>query len=524
MSSNSKHYYCPECDQQLNDNSRWCISCQQRHFEENFDNWTTGDKDIDEFIKETQLKADDADQYLEWIPFSAFINVTKSDISEAGSLFTANWVRGPADTWDPNEGELIAKRNLVKVALLFIGNSPKLFLKELKIHYNGRTRNGLIMRLFGVTRESVTNNLMMVAETVEWDLRHYVSHHFTRLTWQNKIAILYNVVCSLEIQKNGLQQLQNDFSTDYKTVKSHIEIPLNELGLGDSKDLIPVIGYYRYDLLPFISPEIIGGEKYSSKVDIYTFGMLMWEFSSNRPPFYDRPHDAKLFNDIFEGLRPKQRDDCPECYSDLMQLCWSTNPNQRPNVSDLVKCFSDWHLLDKDKEQFINSEQKRIKRVLAKGLNPDPGRMAAPPKVHPQAIYTSRLLKFPALPIPKNTQKTLPKRANSYNDSDNGRTQMSTKDLASILIRDESFFSTAALMQRRSAYPEPEVEPEDEDALKQYELSIPNDLDCETPDHKDYKQSPLELNVESINISQDDSATNGVSTNGATCASPTSIE
>ncbi|CAG8780611.1 14306_t:CDS:2, partial [Gigaspora margarita] len=102
---------------------------------------------------------------------------------------------------------------------------------------------------------------------------------------------------------------------------------------------------------------------------------------------------------------------------------------------------------------------------------------------------------------------------------DNGRTQMSTKDLASILIRDET-----ALMQRRSAYPEPEVEPEDEDALKQYELSIPNDLDCETPDHKDYKQSPLELNVESINISQDDSATNGVSTNGATCTSPTSIE
>ncbi|CAG8795919.1 28872_t:CDS:1, partial [Dentiscutata erythropus] len=93
MNSNSKHYYCPECDQQLNDNSRWCKSCQQRHFEENFDNWTSGDNDIDEFIKETQMKADDADQYLEWIPFSAFINVTKSDISEAGSLFTANWVR-----------------------------------------------------------------------------------------------------------------------------------------------------------------------------------------------------------------------------------------------------------------------------------------------------------------------------------------------------------------------------------------------------------------------------------------------
>src|SRR5256885_517855 len=120
------------------------------------------------------------------------------------------------------------------------------------------------MRLFGVTRESVTNNLMMVAETVEWDLRHYVSHHFTRLSWQNKIAILYTITCALENQKIGLQQ-QNDYISANKTIKSHIEIPLNELGLGDSKDLIPVIGYYRYDLLPFIAPEIIGGEKYSIK-------------------------------------------------------------------------------------------------------------------------------------------------------------------------------------------------------------------------------------------------------------------
>ncbi|CAG8440917.1 7756_t:CDS:2 [Scutellospora calospora] len=447
--SNSSRHYCPECDQQLNDNSWWCKPCQQRHFEENFDNWTSGDKDIDDFIKETQLKAEEADQYLEWIPFSAFINVNKSDISEAGSLFTANWVRGPTDTWDPNEGELTAKRSLLK----------------LKIHYHGRTLNGLIMRLFGVTRESVTNNLMMVAETVEWDLRHYVSHHFTRLSWQNKIAILYTITCALENQKIGLQQ-QNDYISANKTIKSHIEIPLNELGLGDSKDLIP------------------------------------------------------LFNEIFEGLRPKQRDDVPDCYSDLMQLCWSRYPNERPTISDLAKRFSEWHLFSVDKEQFINAEQKRIRRVLAKGLNPDPGRMAAPPKVHPQAIYTSRLLKFPALPIPKNSQRNLPKRANSYNDSNNGRTQMSTKDLASILIRDESFFSTAALMQRRSAYPEPEIEPEDEDTLKQYELSIPNNLDsddCETPDDKNDKLPLSEL--KSISLSDND-----YSANGTECTSSTDIE
>lgn len=126
----SSRHYCPECDQRLGDNTWWCKSCQQRHFKENFDNWTTGDKYIDDFIKQTQVEAEECDQYLEWIPFSAFINVNKSEISEVGTLFSANWIKGPSDTWDPVEGEYVSKRSLLKVALTSLGSSPSLFLKE----------------------------------------------------------------------------------------------------------------------------------------------------------------------------------------------------------------------------------------------------------------------------------------------------------------------------------------------------------------------------------------------------------
>ncbi|PKC04962.1 hypothetical protein RhiirA5_361850, partial [Rhizophagus irregularis] len=103
--------------------------------------------------------------------------------------------------------------------------------------------------------------------------------------------------------------------------------------------------------------------------------------------------------------------------------------------------------------------------------------MVAPPKIHPQAIYTSRLLKFPALPIPRNSPIPTPRRSQSHSEHDYGRTQMSSQDLAAILIRDESFFSTALLMQRRSVFPEEEPEPEDEDILKQYEFSIPYNIE-----------------------------------------------
>jgi hypothetical protein len=128
----TRNNYCTECDRCLN-TSYWCKSCQSTQFEENFDNWTTGDKGIDYFIKETQLNANSCTEYLEWIPFNSFIGVSKYDVAEVGTVYTANWKRGPRDCWDDNEKNYVEKKELIKVALLSLGNSPSLFLKEVRI-------------------------------------------------------------------------------------------------------------------------------------------------------------------------------------------------------------------------------------------------------------------------------------------------------------------------------------------------------------------------------------------------------
>ena len=49
---------CKECKQLNTDNMGWCQqSCNAKRFQQNFQNWTSGNHDIDKFIQKTQLKA-----------------------------------------------------------------------------------------------------------------------------------------------------------------------------------------------------------------------------------------------------------------------------------------------------------------------------------------------------------------------------------------------------------------------------------------------------------------------------------
>src|SRR3954471_7946959 len=49
---------CKKCKQPKS-NYDWCQSCNTKHFQQNFKNWTSGNHNIDEFIQKAQLKAKD---------------------------------------------------------------------------------------------------------------------------------------------------------------------------------------------------------------------------------------------------------------------------------------------------------------------------------------------------------------------------------------------------------------------------------------------------------------------------------
>src|SRR2546421_621075 len=146
-----------------------------------------------------------------------------------------------------------------------------------------------------------------------------------------------------------------------------------------------------FGVIPYLAPEVLSKKPYTRESDIYSFGMIMWEFTTGRKPFHDRPHNSVLISDILKGERPQITDDTPEFYAELMKRCWDHNPENRPTAKEIYFCFREYYQSDitEEKEEIIKSAEVKRQEIIEsdKFLSEIKNY-----KHHPESFYTSRLL------------------------------------------------------------------------------------------------------------------------------------
>ena len=144
-----------------------------------------------------------------------------------------------------------------------------------------------------------------------------------------------------------------------------------------------------YGVIPYLAPEVLSGESHIKESDIYSFGMIMWEFTTGRKPFHDRPHDSYLIMDILAGKRPKITNDTPEFYVELMKRCWDHNPENRPTAREIEDSLWEYNQgnIDrtKEKEKIIELAETKRQQIIKISDTKNY-------KHHPKSFYTSRLL------------------------------------------------------------------------------------------------------------------------------------
>ena len=119
---------CIECNQK-NTQLDWCKACNAKHFQQNFENWTSGNVDIDKFIQDAQLSANSNDKVLEWIPYDKFHNIEYVAKGGFGKVYRAKWIDGYIHHWD-NENKSWKRDDPNEfVALKSLNNSENVTLE-----------------------------------------------------------------------------------------------------------------------------------------------------------------------------------------------------------------------------------------------------------------------------------------------------------------------------------------------------------------------------------------------------------
>ncbi|CAG8618040.1 4586_t:CDS:2 [Dentiscutata erythropus] len=184
----------------------WCKPCDTKKLKENFGNWTSGNDDLDNFIRETQMNASTPYDYMKWIPFENFSDLKFVAKGGFGSVFSAQ------------------SNGLGKVALKFLDNSENLtkdFLNELRAHHRCSLVSNGIVDCFGVSKDPKTNRYVMVLRYAEQrDLRLYLTQYFAELSWDRKIELFDLIAKGLqEIHSHGYVHRDFHRAHDYSLAR-----------------------------------------------------------------------------------------------------------------------------------------------------------------------------------------------------------------------------------------------------------------------------------------------------------------
>lgn len=109
-------------------------------------------------------------------------------------------------------------------------------------------------------------------------------------------------------------------------------------------------GTYRW-----MAPEMIKEKHHTRKVDVYSFGIVLWELLTALTPFDSMTPEQAAFAVCQKNARPPLPSTCPVAFRRLIKRCWSSNPNKRPHFDEIVDILEDYAAsLEQDPEFFLS--------------------------------------------------------------------------------------------------------------------------------------------------------------------------
>uniref|UniRef100_A0A3B5BBF9 receptor protein-tyrosine kinase n=1 Tax=Stegastes partitus TaxID=144197 RepID=A0A3B5BBF9_9TELE len=139
--------------------------------------------------------------------------------------------------------------------------------------------------------------------------------------------------------------VHRDLATRNCLVGEEMVVKIADFGLSRN---IYSADYYKAnenDAIPirWMPPESIFYNRYTTESDVWAYGVVLWEiFSHGMQPYYGMGHEEVIYY-VRDGHILSSPENCPLELYNLMRLCWSTHPSDRPSFSSIHRILERMH-------------------------------------------------------------------------------------------------------------------------------------------------------------------------------------
>ncbi|GBC46116.2 kinase-like domain-containing protein [Rhizophagus irregularis DAOM 181602=DAOM 197198] len=306
---NFSHFLCSDCKPRKALFFNWCDDCKIEHFSHNYSDLPSKNNDINIILKDNYCKSDKISEFIEWIPYNLFIDITYINQGGFSEVYSALWLNNNIYEWDHIKLEWKRRNGYKSVALKVLKSSCyniSGFLQEVqsycKIGFSHK-----ITKLYGISKDPDTQNYILVLEYASHgSLRKFLDKYNKYLITTYKIQILKNIAEGLkEIHSKNI--IHQDIHSENILTKDFDRVKITDLG--SSKFVNQVNDKEKekkvYGILPYIAPEVLRGQQYTQKADIYAFGIIINEVFTGERPFHDNLqncHNKNFWTVVLKNL------------------------------------------------------------------------------------------------------------------------------------------------------------------------------------------------------------------------------
>ncbi|KAM9358249.1 tyrosine-protein kinase ZAP-70 [Symphorus nematophorus] len=244
------------------------------------------------------------------------------------------------------KGVLKAESGQIDVAIKVLKSDNEKLVKEemmREAEIMHQLDNPFIVRMLGLCN---AENLMLVMEMASaGPLNKFLSSNKDTVNVENIVNLMHQVSMGMKYleEKNFVHR---DLAARNVLLVNQQFAKISDFGL--SKALGADDNYYKARTagkwpLKWYAPECINFHKFSSKSDVWSFGITMWEAFSYGGKPYKKMKGPEVMRFIEGGSRMECPAACPERMYTLMKECWTYKHEERPDFKKVEESMRSYH-------------------------------------------------------------------------------------------------------------------------------------------------------------------------------------